>query len=182
MNQRCNNKKNKDYCYYGGRGITICDEWKTLDDFREWAFKNGYTNKTTLDRKDNEKGYSPENCRWVNEKWIQCVNRRKFKNSKSEYIGVVKYGEKSWTSRLGLKGVRYHLGTYETEIGAAIAYNIASVTHHKEYANLNKTPIDFKPEEELIEKIRISLSELASRTSWKDAISILGIYITPTSN
>lgn len=69
IKDRCCNPKSKDYGRYGGRGITICDEWK-LDyvSFYNWAIANGYSEGLQIDRKDNSKGYSPDNCRWASPK------------------------------------------------------------------------------------------------------------------
>lgn len=76
MKLRCYSKTNHAYKDYGGRGITICQEW--LDDFMNfynWAMKNGYEDNLSIDRIDNDKGYDPENCRWVSKK-VQANNTR----------------------------------------------------------------------------------------------------------
>lgn len=66
MKNRCYNSKCKDYKDYGGRGITICDLWR--DDFVEffyWALEHGWKNGLSLERIDCNKGYCPENCKWI---------------------------------------------------------------------------------------------------------------------
>lgn len=79
MQKRCYVPTDVNYVNYGKRGIDICDQW--LDNFLEfyvWAVENGYTSELSIDRIDNSKGYSPENCRWVERK-VQSRNNRRNK-------------------------------------------------------------------------------------------------------
>lgn len=74
MKARCSNKKHNSFHRYGGRGITVCEEWKnSYESFKSWAMENGYDKsapfgKCTIDRIDNDGNYEPSNCRWVDMK------------------------------------------------------------------------------------------------------------------
>lgn len=75
MQRRCNDRTNRTYKNYGGRGISICEEWSEVGPFVEWALLNGYEDGLTIDRKDTNCNYEPSNCRWItNER--QQNNRR----------------------------------------------------------------------------------------------------------
>ena len=88
MLSRCTNPQNKSFKDYGARGVGVCEEWLSYDNFYEWAIANGYEQGLTLDRKDNDAGYSPENCRWVDRK-VQGNNKRNVKRFGGETISQI---------------------------------------------------------------------------------------------
>lgn len=99
IKNRCQNNKSKDYNKYGARGISLCSEWQNFEIFYEWATKNGYQNNLTIDRIDNNKGYSPDNCRWVT---IKTQSRNRRTNTYIEFNGMKKCLSE-WDEYIGAK-------------------------------------------------------------------------------
>ena len=107
IKDRCYNPKTKCYKRYGGRGITMCDEWKNdFKTFYVWAVANGYKeeilpngrNKWTIDRIDTNGNYEPSNCRWIT---IKEQSRNTRKNKLIEFNGE-KHTLSEWTEILNL--------------------------------------------------------------------------------
>ena len=105
MKGRCYTKTDSAYMNYGGRGITICDEWLGKDGFKnfvDWAFANGYSEKLSIDRIDNNKGYSPDNCRWTDRK-TQSRNRR------SNHLMTLNGETKTMAEWSEITGIKYQI-------------------------------------------------------------------------
>ena len=98
MIQRCSNPKNNNYHLYGAKGVTVCDEWKDFSAFSKWAFENGYDDSLSIDRIKNNKGYSPDNCRWATPQEQtdnrDCTKRISF-NGKTQTL-------KQWSEETGV--------------------------------------------------------------------------------
>ena len=108
MLNRCNNPNNKNYAHYGGRGISVCDEWCDYEIFHNWALANGYSDDLTIDRINVNDGYSPHNCRWATSK-EQNSNKRscRFLTHKGETHTISEWaniaGIAKWTLLYRLK-------------------------------------------------------------------------------
>lgn len=135
MVDRCNNPKIKAYKDYGGRGISVCEEWLDIRNFVDWAEKT-YPNREgyTLDRIDNDKGYSPENCRWV-DKSTQAINQRMRRTNTSGFVGVTWAKNKGkWSARVQIFKRGKHIGYYlskEEAVQARDSYIIENNLPHK---------------------------------------------------
>lgn len=104
MKERCFSKSDKRYKEYGGRGITICDEWSGksgFENFYKWSMENGYADNLTIDRIDVNGNYEPSNCRWTNMR-VQQNNRRN--NHTLEYNGETKTLSQ-WSEITGIKSI-----------------------------------------------------------------------------
>ena len=120
MMNRCYNKKSKNYYNYGKRGIIVCDAWKEIKKFVKWA-EETHIEGMTLDRIDNNKGYSPENCRWA-DATTQVINRRKQKSNTSGYTGIYwNKGRNTWRAFIHINYKEVHLGYFKDKVNAVKA-------------------------------------------------------------
>ena len=127
---RCLNPNDVAYDRYGGRGLAVCEEWLVFDNFYSWSVENGYSENLTIDRIDNDKGYSPCNCRFAS-KSVQSANRRKEKNTSSKFIGVYFHKDsKKFASHVTFEGKSKYLGLFLCEQEAAKARNTFIIEHN----------------------------------------------------
>ena len=98
MKQRCQNPNEARYADYGGRGISVCEEWEDFEGFKKWAMENGYEEHLSIDRIDNDGDYCPENCRWVPMS-VQAWNKRT--TTRITYNGET-HSLNGWSKKTGL--------------------------------------------------------------------------------
>ena len=101
---RCGNQSAPSYPYYGGRGIIVCEEWEDFINFQAWSMASGYDDSLTIDRIDNNKGYTPDNCRWATPK-EQANNRR---NNLMITNGGKTQNITQWAQETGIKVTTIH--------------------------------------------------------------------------
>lgn len=102
MKRRCYDARCKEYVWYGVRGIVVENEWKeSFQDFYSWAVTNGFESGLSIDRKDNDKNYCPDNCRWATAK-EQAANTR---NAKLLTINGTTLPINGWARRIGMSPV-----------------------------------------------------------------------------
>ncbi len=134
MKERCTNKNDRDYEFYGAIGISVCDDWmKSFESFFE--FMGEVPDGMSIDRIDGSLGYFPGNCRWAT-KVQQSANRKSTKGSASKYKGVFVVGNR-FRAVARHKGKGYHLGYFYNEEDAAKAYDAKAYEIWGEYACLN---------------------------------------------
>ena len=111
MKTRCYNTNDRSFCWYGAKGIKICEEW--LDNpksFEDWAVEHGYEDGLTIDRIDENKNYCPENCRW-----ISFIDNSKYKSTTSliDVDGEIHTG-RDWSKflNLGTNTINTYIRTY----------------------------------------------------------------------
>lgn len=141
IKQRCQNKNNKSYKYYGGRGIKMCDEWSNeYANFKQWAYANGYddalpSKNCTIDRIDVNGDYCPENCRWV--------SMTTQANNKSNNIRIMYHNEEhtasEWSEILGINKSTFYGWLSDGETIESIIKNkkIKEIRHGRNSAYSN---------------------------------------------
>ena len=127
MRHRCQTPTHKQYPEYGGRGITVCPEWDDYDTFKKWAMDAGYDvcakrGDCTIDRIDNDKGYSPDNCRWAN----GVTQSRNKRNNRVITFNGQTHTLTEWAERIGMDANTLHARI--TYLGWSIARALTTPT------------------------------------------------------
>ena len=139
MKQRCDNPKIRSYKNYGARGISYCDEWRDFVPFMKWAMVNGYDDKLTLDRIDNNDNYCPDNCRFSTKR-IQNINKRPSRPNRSGYVGIKSHSSgKGWYGSVKINNKDYYTG-YSMDLLTAVKMRNQYIIEHGLDNKLNEVP------------------------------------------
>ena len=133
MHQRCYNINNPSYKEYGARGIDIDLYWHNIDNFIKDMFPS-YKQGLSLDRINNNSGYSKSNCRWVTQT-IQSRNTRVLRKDNTTSFRGVSFNKNAqkYTAQITIKGKKVHLGYFFTAIEAANAFDTYVITNALEH-------------------------------------------------
>ena len=140
MKSRCSKESKTAAMYYSDRGIDICDEWRdSFTAFQSWALANGYREDLSIDRRENDKGYSPDNCRWATRiQQMANTRKRRHKGVTSRFKGVAKtHTNGRWRANGCVKGKPVNLGCFGSEEEAARAYDAWAIKTYGEFASPN---------------------------------------------
>lgn len=156
MLRRCNDASRKGFERYGGRGIKVCPEWDCkdgFDAFYKWSMKNGYADNLSIDRMDNDKGYSPDNCRWTtseiqanNSSWNSHITYNGQTHTYAEWAKIynIKYSvfiyriTHDWNFEEAI-GLKEHKVKHKDEV----LYTVNGETHNvKEWCRIRNLSVD----------------------------------------
>ena len=125
MKERCSNPHHKSFRRYGGRGISVCQEWLDFSVFRDWALASGYADGRTIDRVNNDGNYEPGNCRWATRRE---QNRNYSRNRMLTFNGDTKCVQ-DWAQELGINSttILFRLKTGKTTEEALTKIDLRSL-------------------------------------------------------
>lgn len=169
MKQRCYNKNHASYKDYGGRGIDVCTEWREdFEAFHDWSIANGFSDDLSIDRIDNDKGYSPDNCRWVDAK-TQIRNRRNtvtYNWNGSEYT-LAELGELTGINKMTIKSRLNSGATLEEALDLKVNTSVLTMSYKGET----------KPIKQWCKELGLNYATVRSRhyKGWTDEEALTGI-------
>jgi hypothetical protein len=131
IKRRCFNHKNKDYIHYGGRGITMCNDWLTFNGYYEWAISSGYSDNLEIDRIDVDGNYEPSNCRFVT-RYVNVSNIGLRIDNKTGYTGVTTLPNGKFRVTINVNKKTINLGCFDNLIYSVVIRN--------EYIDKNNLP------------------------------------------
>lgn len=141
MMSRCTNPKDRGYKNYGGRGITVCEEWLNITNFITWC-ESTYIEGMWLDRIDNDGNYSPDNVRWTDAS-TQALNKRMQKSNTSGFVGASWHkGNNKWVAQIRVNKIVIHLGYFNSVQEAVEARDIYIIENNLPH----KLSTDYKKE------------------------------------
>jgi hypothetical protein len=160
MKLRCQSPSHKSYKDYGGRGISVCQEWQTFEPYKEWALANGYSDSLTIDRIDVNGNYEPSNCRFV-DLITQCNNRRssRFITYQGKTLSHAQWARELGVSRNVIHG-RVKRGLPINEVLTKDKYLHRGENHHQKLITFNGLTMNQK---QWAEKIGITPTSLMRR-------------------
>lgn len=151
---RCfgNHKQNASYTR---KSISICDEWSNFESFSKWALENDYDEGLQIDRIDNDKGYSPDNCRFVN-RVANCLNRTC--RNKYGVVGLDYTNKDGYILKISLKSKRKYVVGYFKDVESAAEIRHKLVTEFIEkYGRLQDGEVTEELCKNFIERFKSSL-------------------------
>ena len=169
MRQRCTNSNHANYKDYGGRGIDVCPEWlNDFEAFHDWSMANGFSDDLSIDRIDNDKGYSPDNCRWVDAK-TQIRNRRNtvtYNWKGSEYT-LAELGELTGINKMTIKSRLNRGCSLEEALSPDVSTSVLLMTYKEET----------KPIKQWCKELGLNYATVRNRhyKGWTDEEALTGI-------
>lgn len=111
MRQRVRDENVDRYAHYGGKGVTVCEEWQDYEVFKSWALENGYSKELSIDRIDNDGNYEPSNCRWATlRQQMNNTSRNHFVEHNGERKTLAQWGRKLGITREAVHNRLYVYG------------------------------------------------------------------------